>query len=252
MMCAWLLNMSSRVFIDRYSGLEELASYSLAYKIASVILLFCSSFSMAFQPTFFTLARDLKNNENQLKLKMAKMSILFIVFGFSLAMLSPDLIVLFFSEKYWDIFPLTQGLILALLINSLLGISSNLYYSQAKKLKMNLYIVILSSFLNVVLNLVLIPKLGIMGAVYASILSFSVHAILHYNVARKYFFVSFGWPQKIFSIILGFFLIFLASTKLESMTLNGLTLKALTILIFTAITYKVVVTPKGLANSPNQ
>ncbi len=54
---------------------------------------------------------------------------------------------------------------------------------------------VFASCLNLVLNYLLIPELGINGAALASVISTVVLASIHYNLSRVAFFVPIDWPK---------------------------------------------------------
>ena len=69
-----------------------------------------------------------------------------------------------------------------------------------KKTKYNAYIVMSAAIINIILNLLLIPKLKIYGAAIASIISVLYMIILYYNISQKLYFIPFELV-KIFKLI---------------------------------------------------
>ena len=53
----------------------------------------------------------------------------------------------------------------------------------------------MAAFLNIGLNLALIPSLGMIGAAWATCLSYLSLPVMAYGVSRKYLTVRYEWPQ---------------------------------------------------------
>lgn len=53
LLSAWVLNLSDRIFIERYFSLDEVAIYSVSYKISTIVLILSGAFAMAYNPFFY-------------------------------------------------------------------------------------------------------------------------------------------------------------------------------------------------------
>ncbi|WP_162047385.1 lipopolysaccharide biosynthesis protein [Vibrio taketomensis] len=78
LLIAWVLNMSDRVFIERYLGMQDLGIYSMAYKLSMAFLVITSSFSLAFTPFFHKVAELGNESKNELSIKIDKVIRIFI------------------------------------------------------------------------------------------------------------------------------------------------------------------------------
>jgi len=218
---SWIMNMSDRIIIERHLNLSELGIYSFATKIASMITFIGSSFYVAYNPYFYKIA----NNEN-LELKMEKLSsenyrfiVLFLFAGFSLIFISKDLLLLVVNEKYYKSIGFIPILTISYVIAQIAGLS-NLQLYQVKKTKHVMSLTILTSVVNFISNILLIPKLGIMGAVYSSLFAFSFQFIIMYFFAQKKYFISYKWLSIVGILILYLLIYFLFDIFLFSNLIN--------------------------------
>ena len=177
--------------------------YAMAYKISTIFLLATSAFSVAYQPVFFRKA----NEENQVAAKQSLFSIIqvasrgFIVCGFLLALFSEDIVRLLLDEKYKDISLIIRIILLSHILPAIMGISSNLYYQQSKRIKFQLAVVGLSAAINILLNYLLIPKFGMYGAAFATVISMVVMTAMSYAYSKSCYFINIYWWKL--SIMIG-------------------------------------------------
>ena len=211
-MCAWILNLSDRIFIERYFSLEEVGIYSLGYKIAGLVLIASGAFNMAYSPVFFKLANT--DEQSQVRKTLDKYNhaylMIIVLMSFSIAFFSKEVIILAFDSRYTGAHLFVGLISLAYLLSGTGGITGK-YFMQSKKMKENLIIAILCAGTNIILNFLLIPVFGAYGAAYATILSFVLGFILSYLYTKRYcFFIPFQWSRLIplVGILISVFLFF--------------------------------------------
>lgn len=197
MMCAWVLNLSDRIFLERYFSLEEVGIYSLAYKIAGIFLIFGGGFSLAYEPIFFKLANsdDQLNAKNKL-IKYNHLSLIASIFiCFFLSFFAKEVISLAFNREYYTAHLFVPLIAFSYLIAYAGGLIGK-FFQQSKKMKENMMIALLTASSNIVLNFLLIPRFGAYGAAYATILSMALGNFIAYYYSKKYcYFIPFKWGQ---------------------------------------------------------
>lgn len=201
-LAAWVLNMSDRIFIERYFDLNMVGIYSLGYKIAGLVLLVTGGFGMAYAPEFFRLA----NSKNQVKARK-KISeynhvniLLIIMVCFGIAFFSKEVITVLFDKRYIESYQFTLLISFSYLFSAATGITSK-FFQQSKKMMQNAGLSIFAGGINIILNFTLIPPYGAFGAAYATIISMAITFYISYFFARKYcYFVPINW-RKILPVI---------------------------------------------------
>jgi len=207
---SWILNLSDRVFIERYFSLTDVGIYSLGYTIAGVVLLFTTAFDLSYNPEFFRLA----NSDDQIKAKIliskynnTYLSVV-ILFCFIISLFSKELITLFLNKRYLDAYFFVPLISFSYLFSQAMGITSK-FFQQSKKMKANMYIAISAAVMNIILNFLLIPHFGAFGAAYATIISMAIPFFIAYSFCKKHcYFVPINW-RKIVPITVFFISIFL-------------------------------------------
>lgn len=192
---AWILNWSDSVFIAHYASMSEVGLYAMAYKISMLFFMVTGAFSIAYQPVFFRKANgpDQELAKQSIYLIIHVASRAFIAFGFLLALFSEDIVRLLLDEKYQEIHLIIRILLLSHISAAIMGISSNLYYLQSKRTKLQLAVVSISAVVNVILNYLLVPKFGMYGAAVATVLSMTALTFLHYSYSRTCYFIKIYW-----------------------------------------------------------
>lgn len=195
LLIAWVLNWSNSLFLAHYGTMSEVGMYAMAYKISTIFLLVTGAFSIAYQPVFFRKA----NEENQILAKQSLFLIIqtaskgFIAGGFLLALFSEDIVRLLLDEKYRDIYFIIRIILLSHILPAIMGISSNLYFLQSKRTKLQLAVVSSSALINILLNYLLVPKYGMYGAAFATVISMTVMTSMSYAYSRTCYFINIYW-----------------------------------------------------------
>lgn len=213
LLASWIINLSDRIFIERYSTLKEVGLYSIAYKISEVILIISIAFNKAYDPLFYQLA----NQEDQAlaKKKLTRYNNIYtiaLIYGSLLVSLFAKELIHILDQEYRDAVELIPIIIIGILIGEISGIFNRSIY-QVKKTKLITILTISSALINIGLNFIFVPKNGALGAAYATLITFIFFFIIKYYLSIKCYFIPFLWKNIIqafalyFAIILFFNLI---------------------------------------------
>lgn len=165
---ASLIALSGRLFISRFCSNEDVGLYSVAYQIASVMLLVSLSINQAWSPFLFGLLK-----KNKLKLSLIYSTFLFFAFIFMaivILCLKNVLYYIFVNEAFYNSMQVFPALLLALFFQSVYFLISNFLFFE-KKTKQLALITTSGAVLNLILNYVLINDHGMMGIAYSSVLT---------------------------------------------------------------------------------
>lgn len=170
-----------------FSNSREVGIYAVAKQLIIKLPQIALAIAMGTMPVFAKL-----NNENKLELKqkfynLVKINlVIFLIIVAGLIFLSPYFFPLIFGEEYSaSVLPL-QILTIYLFLSANSIFLGNLldYTGRAKKRAFNISFCILA---NIVLNLILIPIYGAVGAAFATSISYMPYFILNLLEVRKVF-----------------------------------------------------------------
>lgn len=196
LIAGWVLNLSDRVFIDKYYTLADVAIYSLGYRIASLVIFISSAIFMSYNPLFFNIANRKELSVEEQKSRIYKINsaiiILIGIVGLGILLCSDAALKLFFPKDYMASYAYISVLILSFIIAQVTGLFNLMIY-QNKKTKPVAVITICCAVLNMALNYFLIPRYGVFCAVLSNLICNSVNFLLIYLLAKKNYFISLDW-----------------------------------------------------------
>jgi O-antigen/teichoic acid export membrane protein len=178
-----------KFLIKRMIGDYEMGIYSACYKLAIFMNLYILAFRLGAEPFFFNNA-----SKKNAKETYAKIMNYFVIIG-ALVLIGIvayiDLLKHFINPNYWEALSIVP---IVLLANLFLGIYYNLgiWYKLTDKTIYGMYFSIIGAIITIVLNVWLIPIVGIMAAAYATLIAYSSMAIVSYLIGKKYYHIPYN------------------------------------------------------------
>jgi O-antigen/teichoic acid export membrane protein len=229
-------NVADRFILNILSGKEVVGIYSFSYRIAMIMNIFVVSFTSAWSPHSLNLyyANDYKETFGKTLNKLVALSCLlllvvslfvpylfdFYLFGFT-----------FFNSSY------KAGIIIIPLVMTgyiFNGISS--FYSVYPSVSNKTYHILISDLgafiINVGLNILLIPKLGMLGAAFATLTGFVFAAAYLFVVSKKVIVIDYKTKELMIIILIALIFLFIG------LNLSSFIISLLLVLIYlTALNY---------------
>lgn len=212
---------SNRLFLQKFSSLHDVGTFSFGYKIASIIpILLTMPIKKALGPEIY----ELIDRPNECRKRIRQFSLLVLIFlslfALGLSLFAKELILLMASKAYTSshevVFVLSMGYVLI----GMAGIVV-LPIQITKKTWLITITWVLSSVFNIALNIVLVPLYGKSVAMYASFLTFLFILIMYFIFGEKTYTVNFEYKKYIFVlIIVSFSYILGAKVNTEIMVIN--------------------------------
>ena len=183
-----LLNVIDRFSLNSLALLSSVAVYTLAFKISSSLkLVFVDTIKLAIFPQMI---RRIDSPDNRRFYSKAMLYTSYIImFGIiGVSLFSPEVIkVITKNPELWSAYLLVPFLALSTFFLNMREVTIYGLIVTKKTGKLSL-IVIVSSILNLALNLLLIPVWNAMGAAFATLISqFFYWAVMHYTAQKAYF-----------------------------------------------------------------
>jgi O-antigen/teichoic acid export membrane protein len=192
----WVLAVSDRYFLQFFSSQSEVGLYSLGDKFANIFsVVLVHPFTLVWTAFYFPLAREPKARETLGRFLSYFVPVASVI-GLGVAAGSKVLIRLAAPPEYWRardvVAPLVaSGMLFAviLVLDAGIGITRKTKYLPP--------IVLSAAGINVGLNALLIPKLGMMGAAVATLGSNAVYCVIAFIVNQKLYPVPREWGRLI-------------------------------------------------------
>jgi O-antigen/teichoic acid export membrane protein len=177
--------------LERLTDLDTVGIYKANYKLGIFMMLFVNMFQYAWQPFFLQNAK-----EENAKQMFSKVMTYFSIVGFTmliiLSLFIDDIVKINFGgfsiigSQYWSGLEIVPIILLGYLFNGFYVVFSAGIYIEEK----SIYAPIVAgagAVTNIVSNLLLIPAFGIMGAAFATLISYGVMALGYFLVTQKYY-----------------------------------------------------------------
>ena len=188
---------SDRLFIERMVGLEATGLYAVGYSFGMIVMLFTDAFIKAWSPWFY---KNLANPTDSKKIKIVKYTYIFIIGLFVLAWLisvvAQFMLPYFVDERFYGasefIFWIAMGYavqgVYKIFFPYLVHISRTSFLATST---------VLAALVNLVLNYIFIKIFGAIGAAYATVVAFTVSALLVFWYQQKNYYMPWFVREKI-------------------------------------------------------
>lgn len=220
----WILTASSRIMLVRFVGEEAVGLYGIVTRFITVINVFTNSVSTAYT----TFAYSSKDDDSGPVIYSKILNILYLLLAsvvFFISIFSKEILNLMVDPQYQEAYKYMPLLLFAQVIYAAVTIVG---YGIAfvKKSQLTLIYVGAAAIVNVVINMIMIPKYGIMAAAFAAWISNMLMLIIAYVLAQKLY----PCPYEIWKLILSSIMLLVVS--MISIFIFGLILKILLFVIF--------------------
>lgn len=202
----WITSVSDRYMVTYFVGETVNGLYSAAYKIPTALTLVSSVFLEAWQ---YSAVSDTDAANSSVSKESASFftsvfshyQSLIYVAGSAMIALSQILIIILCADSYFDAWRYVPVLTLASVFSGFTSFLGSVYL--VKKKSMLTFLTSMSgAAINIVLNLILIPKIGAQGAAIATVVSYLAVFVIRAVNTKKYVPFSLSLPRMSVSIAL--------------------------------------------------
>ena len=221
----WVLSWGDRYIITIFLGTAQVGIYSAAYTIGSTCGIFMGPLTDLMLAALSKLYDQEKIAEVRTILSRSLRYSLMLVIpsAFGVSVLSKPMLILLTTAKFEDaspaIIPLIASAVMVFSISSITGYSLQL----TKKTRLVALIWLIAAVTNIVLNFILIPWIGIVGAAIATLFSFAFISIIVTYFSLKELSFTIDWlfllKSLIASALMGAVLWFVAPDRLADVML---------------------------------
>ena len=191
-----ILNLGDRYILAELATLHEVGLYTLAYKFSNIMKTFLvDAFILSLPIIGWNVIRENKRPQRFFSKTLTYLVFVLLWFGLILSAYGKGIIHRFaLNRAYWDAYQVMPYLVLSI---AFLGMQGLFFFELQipKKTKYIAFIISGAASLNILLNLLLIPKFGIIGAAFATVFAQFSALICSYRVVQKVYPVSYEFKR---------------------------------------------------------
>ncbi len=178
----YLLGSMDKVMIKQICGAEDLALYSLAYTMGTIITLFVNSMNSAFSPW---LGEELsKRNYHKIKKVSVPYLAFFMFFSVLIVLITPEVLIFMGGEGYSEAKAVMPQVSAGCLMQFIYCMYVNVEQYEKKTVGMAIASVT-AAFFNYLTNYIFIRKFGYVAASYTTFFSYLLLMVLHVYFVKR-------------------------------------------------------------------
>lgn len=230
-----ILTMSDRYIINYFGALSDVGVYAVGFKLATVLkLFFYAPLALIEAPIIF----EVMNRPSARELYSKLLRYFFsggVILALGLSLFSLEILKVMATQPFWSASTVVPLLCLGnifygcrVMVGPGLNIERKTYYFPI--------VMGIAAICNIVMNFVLIPLMGIIGAALATALASSMIFLLRYVISQKYYRVQFEWSRITGIFVLACLTLFVAAYfKMNSLSFSMIWKSSLFLLFLLAV-----------------
>lgn len=191
-----------KILYPSLAGADAMAGlgiYGANYKIAIVMVMFIQAFRFAYEPFIFSQHREQGALSLQAYRDAMKYFVIFSLFIFLGVMYYLDILRYFIHADYWSGLKVVPVLMVA---EFLFGVFFNLsvWYKLTDRTVWGTWFSLLGLVITVVLNVLLVPRMGYMGCAWAALCCYGVMMLACWLVGNRKYPIGYDVPRLLFYV----------------------------------------------------
>ena len=199
----WLItSVSDRYIVKAFCGMDETGLYAAAYKIPTLLTLACAVFIEAWQ---FSAVKDADGAERERFFGTVYKCYLAFIFVAATVLVGGSMFFtkLLLAESYYSSWRFVPILVAATVFSTLVSFMGSVYFVE-KKSVLSMITALMGAVINVVLNFIMIPDHGAMGAAVATFISYLAVYVLRAYDTRKFVKFKLHTPLLVLNVLIIF------------------------------------------------
>lgn len=225
----WIINMSNRYMIAHFWGSEANGLYAVAYKIPTLIIIVASIFMDAWQISAVR-AGGSKAKSHFFSSVLNVYQSLICMVSVTVILLSKPSIQLLTTPAYYDAWRYIPILSMATVLTCFSMFLGSIYMTEKKSVS-TLVTTVIGAAVNITLNLLLIPRIGVQGAAVAVLGSYLVILVVRAAHTRKFIALRWNIPKLLGNLILMVSQCFIMLSETENWPFYGMALLAASLVL---------------------
>lgn len=196
----WITNVSDRYIVAAICGEAANGMYAAAYKIPSLIMLASGIFMDAWQISAFS---EEEGRDRFYSKVMSTYSVLLFAMASGVILCTRLIPRFLFAEAYYDAWRYIPLLVIAMVFTCMVNFLGSIYMTEKKSAR-SLITAAISAIINIILNILLIPRFGVNGAAAATLACYLVVFVIRLWDTRRYIRIQWNYLRLIICTLLLF------------------------------------------------
>lgn len=179
---------------DSAQAKAQLGIYGACYKIAIVMVMFLQAFRFAYEPFIFAQSRQRGETQLQSYRDAMKWFVIFCMIVFLGVMFYMDILKYFIASSYFSGLKVVPIIMIA---EFFFGVFFNLslWYKLTDRTHWGIWFTLLGLTFTILLNILLVPRIGYMGCAYAALACYGSMMVASYVVGRWKYPIGYNVPR---------------------------------------------------------
>jgi len=186
---------ADRYFLQHYSTTTEVGLYSLGYTIGLVVSLIVTSVQLAWPAQMFTIAKQ-SDAERQFSTILTYYAVVLGFIGLSVSVLAHEVLMAMATPNFYGAAAVVPVIVVSYIFHGF-RYMTNTGLSTKNKMKYVPPMIIGAALLNLGLNFILIPTYGMMGAAWATLISYIVLAVVSMVVNLHFWSIPYEYGRMV-------------------------------------------------------
>lgn len=199
---SWILTFSDRFYLTEYIGFKATAIYSIGYKVGQGLEIFINGLNKAYIPYVYKIFHEKKKEATREHSKRITELIGVEIFLTCSCITFFKSFIFLLGKDYSESYSVVFIISFAIFFNGLRLLFQPILDYNEKLLNIKLIIWLLSSGINILLNILLIPKYSYLGAAIATLISYIFIFILITYISLKYYKIRYEYIKIIKLLVL--------------------------------------------------
>ena len=197
----FVFDLSDRFFMNHYRTLEELGLYSIGINIAGLLVFFSYALGQAWSPIIMNIYYSSKKIFHQLVPRFFNYYLLFFfILAAIVSLFSPEILKILSTPKFYSASTVVGPLTIAMVFAASNQVTA-MGITLSRQTKYFASCTICAAILNIILNFLLIPKYGMLGAAWSTASSYFFLTVCYYFFSQKFLPINLDL-QKIIKLVL--------------------------------------------------
>ena len=204
----WIINSSDRIMVTSIIGAAANGIYAISYKFPTLLTTFATVFNQAW--AYSAIKEDKSEDREEFNNKTYNYLVCFLtITALAMMLVMKPFLKVYVDASYYEAWKYTSYLIIGFVFSSI-GSFLATQYTVNKDSKGFLFSALVGAIVNIVLNLFLIPTLGIHGAALATVISYCSVLVYRLIDTKKYLKIKFFNVKN----VLGYVLLIIAAVAM--------------------------------------